>query len=63
MWLLNPLVWCGVILVAMVIALWPAEGDDEDADDDEEDERAAPAALAAPSADEAAVTETLASDA
>lgn len=43
MWLLNPLLWCGVILVAMVIALWPS-GDDEDDDegrdtDDESDEQ------------------------
>ncbi|WP_062136250.1 signal peptidase I [Demequina aestuarii] len=67
MWLLNPLVWCGVILVALVIALWPSEGDDEGGEDtdgdDESDERAARAPLGSPSADEVAVTDTSASDA
>ncbi|MFW2512265.1 signal peptidase I [Demequina sp. SO4-13] len=33
--ILNPLVWCGVILAALVVALWPSEGKDEEQGDDE----------------------------
>ncbi|MDN4480123.1 signal peptidase I [Demequina muriae] len=54
MWLLNPLLWCGVILLAMVIALWPSAGDEdddepedgaEDGADDEAADQAAPVTL------------------
>ncbi len=37
-WLLNPLMWLGVILVGMVVALWPSEDDDDEDDEDDDEE-------------------------
>ncbi|MFW7413802.1 signal peptidase I [Demequina sp. SO4-18] len=36
--ILNPLVWCGVILAATVLALWPSDDDSDDEPDDDGDE-------------------------